>query len=294
MGLIGTFFFIRNFDEIKSIFAIRISTLVLLSSLVLLTQFLNGFRLKVLTDSLNLRLKPLTWMGMAVIQSFLNYLPFKGGMLANAVYLKQLHNFSYLKFISMIGSSSLITMLSAGCIGFAVSGFYYIYSRIGIVLPCLFLSLIVCAMFCFVLVTRVKVSEKTSKKLYQVIEGWQVIRKKRNTIFLLIVVDITSTFIFSVRYYIAFRAFSIDVPFLYCLLIAPLSILTTFTSITPAGLGIREAVIGYASKILGMGLNPGLFAASLDRAVVMFWVFIIGPVFGHLLMAQEKTASEKI
>jgi uncharacterized protein (TIRG00374 family) len=90
------------------------------------------------------------------------------------------------------------------------------------------------------------------------------------------------------RYYIAFRAFSLNISFWYCLMLAPLSILTTFISITPAGLGIREAVICFTSKILGMGLNPGMYAASLDRAVVMFWVFILGPIFGYILIDRKR------
>ena len=92
----------------------------------------------------------------------------------------------------------------------------------------------------------------------------------------------------SYTHFIALRAFSLNIPFGYCLIIVPVSILATFTSITPAGLGIREVVVGYSSKALGIGLNHGIYAAFLDRAVVMFWVFFLGPVFSHILLLKEQ------
>lgn len=244
--------------------------------------------MKVLTESLDLRLEPRDWMGVAVMQSFLNYLPLKGGMFANALYLKQWHNFSYMKFISMIGSSGLITILSVGLIGLIVSSFYYFYGNISMILPCLFSSLVVFTLLFIVFSARFDFSEGALKRLNQVVEGWNMIRTERTSLVSLILLDLLSALIFSMRYYIAFRAFSMNIPFWYCLMLAPLSILTTFISVTPAGLGIREAVIGFTSKILGTGLNPGMYAASLDRAVVMFWVFILGPIFGYVLIEREK------
>jgi uncharacterized membrane protein YbhN (UPF0104 family) len=281
-------FFTNNFAEIKRIFAIKVYTLVSLSCLVLSTQFVNGLRMKVLTDSLNLRLEPRDWMGVAIVQSFLNYLPLKGGMFANAVYLKRWHNFSYMKFISMIGSSGLITILSVGFIGFFISSFYYFYRNISVIMPCFFLSLVTFTLLFIAFSVRFDSSGGALKRLNQVIEGWNMIRTERTSIVSLMALDLLSAFIFSMRYYIAFRAFSLNISFWYCLMLAPLSILTTFISITPAGLGIREAVIGFTSKILGMGLNPGMYAASLDRAVVMFWVFILGPIFGYILIDRKR------
>jgi uncharacterized membrane protein YbhN (UPF0104 family) len=287
IGAIAAFYFINNFEEIKPIFSINISILTLLSILVLSTQILNGLRLKILTDRLNLKLQPRTCLGIAVLQSFLNYLPLKGGMLANAIYLKKSHNFSYMNFISMMGSSVLITVLSVGTLGFIVSSFSCVQKEIDIILPFVFFSLIAAAVFFIFFSSGKNISKGIFSKLTPLIEGWQMIRGKQYTLLFLIMLDCISALIISLRYYIAFRAFSLNISFWYCLMIAPLSILTTFASITPAGLGIREATVGYFSKILGMGLNQGVLASSLDRAVVMFWLFVLGPILSHFIITQD-------
>lgn len=230
-------------------------------------------------------------MGVAVMQSFLNYLPLKGGMFANALYLKRWHNFSYTKFITMIGSSGLVTILSVGFIGLFVSGFYYLYKNISIVIPCLFLPLVTFTVLFITFSVRFTSLKGPLKRLQPVVEGWNMIRTDKASLISLMLLDLLSVFIFSMRYYIAFRAFSLNISFFYCLMLAPLSILSTFISITPAGLGVREAVIGFSSKLLGTGLNPGMYVASLDRAVVMFWIFILGPILGYILIDREKISS---
>jgi uncharacterized membrane protein YbhN (UPF0104 family) len=286
---VGIFYFISNYDEIKKIFAVNAVSLILLSFLVLSTQALNGCRLKVLTDSLNMGLKPITCMGMAVVQSFMNYLPFKGGMLANAVYLKKIHQLSYAHFISIMASSVLVSFVTIGIIGLVISALIAGNQGTNWVLPGLFLILIVLPLLLLSMAARVESCDGLWGRLNGVLEGWRAIRGQKGILMAIVVMDICSALIFSIRYYIAFRAFSLNMPFVYCLIISPLSILATFASVTPAGLGIREVVVGYSSRALGIGLNHGIFAASLDRAVVMIWVFILGPVFSHILLMKKKS-----
>jgi len=288
VSCVGVFYFFSNYEAIKGIFAVNISSLALLSLLVLATQFLNGLRLKVLTDSLNMDLQSVTCIGMAVIQSFLNYLPFKGGMLANAIYLKKIYQLSYTHFISIMASSVLISFISIGMIGLVVSGVTSHNRGTNMILPGLFLILIIMPVFLLFMAARMDKKGGVWGKMNNVVVGWNAIRGQKHTLIALAVMDICSALIFSIRYFIAFRAFSLDIPFGYCLIIAPISILSTFASVTPAGLGVREVVVGYSSKALGISLNHGICAASLDRAVVMFWVFILGPVFSHVLLLKER------
>ena len=290
--LLAILFFTWNIKEIKQILAINIFTLVSLSLLVLSTQLINGLRLKILTSSLGLQLRPKDWIGVAIVQSLLNYLPFKGGMVANALYLKKWHNFSFSNFISMISASGIITILSAGLIGFTVSGVCILNKNINIAIPGLFFSITLIAMLFIIFSRRFKFSNGIiGRRLNELIRGWNIMREKGSTLFSLVILDIISVLIFSLRYYIAFRAFSFSIPFWCCIILAPLSILSTRLSFTPAGMGIKEAAVGFASKILGTGLNLGIYAASLDRAVVMFWVFLLGPIFGFMLLHAEKTSS---
>ena len=61
-------------------------------------------------------------------------------------------------------------------------------------------------------------------------------------------------------------------------------------SITSAGLGFREIVIGTISKMIGHQLTEGVIVASLDRVVAMFWVFLLGGVFSYLLISKSRVS----
>mgnify|MGYP003635865898 CR=1 FL=1 len=60
------------------------------------------------------------------------------------------------------------------------------------------------------------------------------------------------------------------------LLIVPIATLLSFLTITPGNLGLREWTIGAVSLAAGLDLSTGVFAATLDRAILVALTFAIG------------------
>lgn len=52
--------------------------------------------------------------------------------------------------------------------------------------------------------------------------------------------------------------------------------LISFLSLTPGNLGLREWAIGIISFASGVDFHNGIFAGTLDRAILMAITFILG------------------
>ena len=46
----------------------------------------------------------------------------------------------------------------------------------------------------------------------------------------------------------------------------------------PAGLGIRETVVGLISGGMGIGFEMGVDASTLDRLILLFWIVLLGSI----------------
>ena len=68
-----------------------------------------------------------------------------------------------------------------------------------------------------------------------------------------------------------------------CLMFACAGVLTSFVSITPGGLGIREFLIGALALATGFELRDAVIASTLARLGEMAAVFALGGFFSHRL-----------
>ena len=55
-------------------------------------------------------------------------------------------------------------------------------------------------------------------------------------------------------------------------------------SITPGNLGLREGIIAFSAGFLGVGLEEALLVAIIDRAALVFSVFISGLYYSQVVM----------
>ena len=53
-----------------------------------------------------------------------------------------------------------------------------------------------------------------------------------------------------------------------------------------------DRTVGLASGLLGLGLGNGVYAAALDRAVSMVWVFALGISFSYVLTSRAVVKPE--
>lgn len=275
----------RHPEEFRKILSVRIIDFSVISFLVIVTFALNGLVAKVLLDFFNVKIKTTEWFGLSVLNKLGNYLPVRIGPVLRAVYLKKAYNFNYTTFISCMGVASVIVILSSGLIGIAgMAVMYFTFDAFSPILFLLFVLISLGALFLIIFSPVIRSSEnKIMRRISNVIEGWNSIKKDKKLLLKLFCISILAIFIYAVRVYYASFALGYNFPFLYALLIGIPSSLSVFLIIVPAGLGVREAVMGFSSKLLAKTTLSGVVIGSLDRVVAMIWVVVMGSIFALLL-----------
>ena len=80
----------------------------------------------------------------------------------------------------------------------------------------------------------------------------------------------------SIRLFISFDAIGVQLPIWAYVMLVPTTSLISFLSLTPGNLGLREWVIGTISAAIGIDFRKGIFAGTIDRAILMGCTFLFG------------------
>ena len=276
----GFYFYIRHHaGEFQKILSVGFIDCAVISLFVIATIFLNGLIIKVLVEFFRLKLRAREWFGLSVVNTLGNYLPLKIGFVLRAAYLKRAHDFPYTSFISSMGVGYLAVILSSGFIGmagavamFLVSGKFYL------ILFLLCAAMFLGGLFFIVFSPKLKPSQnKIMKHAGNVIEGWNLIKRDRMLLLKLFSINILMVLVYAMRIFFASAALGYDFSFLYSLLIGIPAMLSIFVIFIPAGLGVREAIMGFSAG------PAGVVIGSLDRIVAVMWVVGLGVIFAVIL-----------
>lgn len=297
--VLSFFYFRSRLDQIKTIADLKIYYLVMICLLVLSQQLIGAFRLKILASVLKLDLPLKKWFSLYVIGSYLNYIVPNGGSAAIALYIKKKYQFNITKLFCMMVSIYIIGTFSMAIIGITISSVLYFNGSLdNIILPVIFLALLVIILLVIMLpnIGFLKNASEDGnlrnsrywKRISYIIKCVYEIGRDKKVVFWIVLTDVILLFALSFRYFILFKAFSYDIPLLHCIILSLISYLSMIVKITPAGLGVREATIGVTSKILGHGLDIGLFVATLDRIITMMFLLILGPILKYLILPATE------
>lgn len=282
---VGFYFVRENLDEVKRIQNVSPQTILYLIILNIFSRLLIGYRIKIIARVFNVHLKFNEWFGIAAINSFYNYLFTKSGLLAHAWYFKKKFEIPMQNYLVTFGAVQVFTLLGCGLIGLP----FALYAN-GQGAPAKFLVIfflvLVLGSGIFIFFPGLKFNKEGSlwRKISQLAAGWSILRRSQSLCAVLLICELVNLCIFSIRYFIAITALGYEINMWVAFLLAPVTILSNFIGITPAALGIREAAGGLLTHILGLGLQLGVLAVALDRAVVMAIAFILGPIFSYTLL----------
>ena len=80
------------------------------------------------------------------------------------------------------------------------------------------------------------------------------------------------------RFAVAFNLLGIHESFWLYLVLSPAAGVAGFIAITPGAFGFREGFVAAAAAAMGAGLNSGLLAATVDRALMLATSAVLGSV----------------
>lgn len=280
----------ENLNEFSKLRFVSPEIILFLIVLFIFGYFLIGIVTKKLLSPLGVYLGLFESFALSIVTGFYNLItPFRGGMASRAVYLKKKHNFSYTNFFSSLSASYVIIFFSAGIVGLISSS--VIYFEEGIFSPVISL---IFAGVSFGLLLIIIFSPRFDEgkgwifdKFAKVVNGWYLIRKDKKLVFFITIISILQLFLSSLMLYLEFYVFGIEISFIKTLFLSSIGLLGLVIAITPAGLGIQEAVAVFSASTIGISPVESLSAVLLGRVVSVIVLFVLGPIFSWVLMRKR-------
>ena len=205
----------------------------------------------------------------------------KGGAAFRGVYLKEVYQFPYSKFISTISGLYVITFSSYALTAFIT--FLIIYLSTGkynIYFILAFLVVFVLSILFIILPTDFfkKKDGRVYKILNSILEGWSEIRKDLQSVFLLVVMNITILFFNAFQMQIIYKSIGFETTFASFLFLSLVSLLTIFINITPDGIGVKESIFAFSSEMVSIPADYLVLGSLIERAIS----WSIGMIFGGI------------
>ena len=289
------FYIYKNFSDFKSLTLVSPHLIFYIVIFFLINYIFIGIITRELIASLNVKLSHKESFMISVFTGFYNLItPLRGGMAARAVYLKKKHNFSYSNFFATLSASYVLTFLIAGFLGLLST--YLIYSKEGILsipLLILFLGAFTSMLLIITISPKFKLTKNSLvNKFINVINGWHLIKSNIKLVSTISILTIIQILIASYMLQLQFQVFGIEISFMKCLFLSSIGSLSILIAITPANLGIAEAVTVFSALTIGISAAESLSAAILGRLIQTVILFILGPIFSYILIKPLNSSSE--
>ena len=280
----------ENLNEFGKLRFVSPMIIVALVLLFIFGYFLIGIVTKKLLRPLGVYLGVFESFALSIVTGFYNLItPFRGGMAVRAVYLKKKHNFSYTNFFSSLSASYVLIFLSAGIMGLLSSGIIYLKEDIfSPIVSLIFLGVSLSLLFVIIFSPRMNEGKGfILDKIAKILNGWYLIRKDRGLLFFITIISIFQLLLSSLMLYLQFYVFGIEIDFVKTLFLSSIGLLGLIIAITPAGLGIQEAVAVFSASTIGISPVESLSVALLGRGVSVVVLFVLGPIFSWVLMRKR-------
>jgi uncharacterized protein (TIRG00374 family) len=120
-----------------------------------------------------------------------------------------------------------------------------------------------------------KAPAKVAKIIYDIEDGWQLLKSKKGLFKKLVVLASLSFLTQFFISYIEFRAIGADVGLVSLALYTALVVVSLLVSFTPGAIGIRETMLIIVSATIGITNEQILQVAVIDRGVTFILLFVL-------------------
>ena len=281
----------RHPEQLEAIGRVSVGYTALLILSGAVTLFLNGVYIRKVMQTFDLRLSALESTAIAVYSGIGNYLlPLAGGLGARGVYLKQRHRLPYASYFSTVGATYVLGVGTAALIGLLAAAVLYLRDQPTSLIILTALGGIALTSVALGLV-NVQVPRhrwKVVDTFAAVLDGWYRIRSDRWRVVILVAIILAEALNTWAAVWIGFSALGVQLSIAVSLLLAMLFELSILVRITPAGLGVREAVLTSSGTAMGIGPVTSVLAAVLLRATGLFANLLLALVLGAAASARWR------
>jgi len=282
IGAVGFVVWILStrWDDLQAAFQLtpRIFLLITLSSFG--TFALNGIELQVLAGKFGRRIPFREGQLLGLMVSTLNYLPMKAGTVLNGVIMRARYGLPLTDFAALVAGSSVIHLWVCGVMAGVALLLGPASERTWGLLFLLVPTTVVGGLMLWGRARTAGRFETHDSRVVRVasraVDGVGTIFSDPVLLAKDIAINVGLVTLWGARSYWAFQAIGVNASYGSVLTVTALGILFTRLSIIPGGVGLREAGAALGSTITGIPGDLGFAASVIDRAVMLFWLLIIG------------------
>jgi len=293
------YYLVSNANELKDHLHISAFDIVALALLFLCLQSLNCARTMLLIKKVGLQLTIPECFSLTNINTMVNYLPFKGGLLAMAIYFKNRYKLSYTTYANLVIASYLIQLMTVSIASVVFILVHFAITKVFLAkLFWIFSLIFVAVLISVVLLVRVHKNIASADsiwdKIKKAVTGLDIVLHDKQLLFKILCINLSIILTMGARFAICFKILSFNAPLILSLLTGQVKTIAALLSIVPSGLGIAEFFAGGISELMDSGLNIGVYAASIDRIVSVLVLLCIGSIsFAYLWKKNMNVQKER-
>lgn len=288
VAVIATFlvYFFFNIDKFSALLHVNIFLLILIAVAYLSTIAANGLFIKFILEPFEKFISVRESSYVAMISSVGNFFaPIGSGFGFRAIYLKKKHGLAYSDYIATLYGNYVIVFLINSF--FALLSLYLLrdssargYFTLVILFGGMFVvSLLLTIVRIPTLKRELNVNNKhlrfVTRGLLDMAAGWNRIIKNKRLLLHLLAVTVFNFVITLLIAWLEISALHFSISFPALLLFSVLGSLSLFINITPANLGVKEAIYLFSSAVIGLSAPQILSIALIDRGVLFAVLFCL-------------------
>lgn len=302
--LVFAIYLAMNLESFKPLLNLNYIYLLFIAALTVLGIVVNGLFTKVVMGFFHKPIDARESVFVSLIATAGNFFaPAGSGFGFRAVYLKKKHKLPYSDYISMLSGNYVMVFIVVSLLGMVSLMMIKTNDEIAAVEATLWA--VFGGLFIFsLLLLFVKIPKKLLKekkgdgyvsKVFRIIitisQGWNKIISDRVLVWKLLGLILLNTAISVASMMLIMMSLGFHFTFPAVLLFSALGSLSTFINITPANLGVKEAVYLASASVLSFSTEQILSIALVERGVLFFVITILWILVGR---SGKKEIEESI
>lgn len=264
----------------------------ILAALYLAMRWLNGLAMRAALVALGHRITVYEAFMLAVLTTYGNLLVPRAGLGVPAIYLRATRGISYTDFTTQAVVVTIVQTAVLGAAGLAcVIAISVMTARAtDWLIGSIFLGAMLAGLGVLVVKPLRQVQDRTGllarirAVLARASVAWHTVGRSPKAVLAIILLDLPMLVLRAVRLQLVFWAVGAEVDFLATFVASALADVMFLVSLTPSGLGFREAAITYSATLLGVTPAVALSVSVIDRLIWTAAVVLVAQVgMWHLI-----------
>lgn len=274
-------------DLVVSFEKLSLFSVVSLCLLQVALLLVNGLFLKISAEKFSLQIPFTEWFGLAVVTVMGNYLtPFSGGMLIRATYMKCRYDFQFAKFAALLGANYLVNFWVISLIGILITALSWSTSSVKLIFVFFLGVWGGITLLALLPVAKLSGSRWFLQTLNVMLEGWALMKRDLGLLLQMAFLATANIVLNAFSFWFAYQALGFSISFFAATIISLMAVFSAVIKVTPANLGIYEAMVSFTAPLVGLTVGEGLVTALLLRGATVVPVFILGPCFSFIFTRQ--------